>query len=500
MGKIDTIAMVAAFVTTIAPHASRAAIFHVAPEGDDAASGAAARPWRTLQRAADVAQPGDTVRVRQGDYDGFNLEKKAGTPERPIVFRADPGARVIRPGPRPRNVPLNTAVRGFSWPKWPHGIYVWGSSHVTIEGFEIVGMPPAELDPSGKPLHRGGAGIHVQVSDHVTLRKNRADDNGRWGIFSAFADDLVVEDNECSRSRAEHGIYASNSADRPILRRNRVWGNCGSGIQLNADNNFDSPAYRARAGVVDGIITGAVIEGNVIVDNGSGGGAAINLDGVQDSLIRGNVLVDNHASGVALFQIDGAEGSRCNRVLDNTILMAEDARYAIQIASCPETLSSTCPSANRPPIPEWVRPPSRATGSTGNVILRNTLLHANPERGSIRIDPLSLDEARGFRSDFNVVSDRFAISTTEGFEGDRVLSFLEWRKITGQDFRSLHIDAPRRPAFSAQGIGAAPGGSIDRQRRAIAAALHRTSILAPGCLGGENPPRDKRACHRGRGK
>ncbi|MDI3285587.1 right-handed parallel beta-helix repeat-containing protein [Polyangium sp. 15x6] len=448
MKERGTITMAAGLAMLLGRSTALAATYHVAPGGDDAAVGSAARPFRTLQRAANQVKAGDTVRVAPGDYDGFSLENKAGTRERPIVFLAAPGARVVRPGPLPENLPLNV-THTTSWPKWPHGLYVWGSSHVRIEGFEVVGMPPAELDAKLGPVHRGGAGIFVQVSDHITLRRNRADDNGRWGIFTSFTDDLLVEDNECSRSRSEHGIYVSNSADRPIIRRNHVWGNQRSGIQINADNNFDSPAYRVRGGVVDGIVTGAVIEDNLIHDNGAGGGAAINLDGVQDSLIRRNILLDNHAWGVALYQIDGAEGSRRNRVLDNTILMADDARHAVQIASCEAPVSSTCPTGNRPPIPEWIRPPSRVTGSTGNVILRNTLLNANAERGSIRIDAVSLaaDGGNGARfwSDFNRVVDRFAISTTPGFEGDRVLSLDEWRLVTGQDRCSHRSDVPGLP-------------------------------------------------------
>ncbi|HVK67971.1 MAG TPA: right-handed parallel beta-helix repeat-containing protein [Polyangium sp.] len=500
MRQSATIARAAALVTALASSAPRAATYHVAPAGDDAAPGSAAQPWRTLQHAADLAQPGDTVHVGPGAYDGFNLETKAGTPARPLLFHAAPGARVIRPGPRPEHTPLNTALGSFSWPTWPHGIYVWGSSHVSIEGFEIVGMPAAAHDAEGALLHRGGAGIHVQVSDHITLRHNRADDNGRWGIFASFTDDLVVEDNACSRSRAEHGIYASNSADRPIVRRNLIWGNRRAGIQLNGDNNLDSPDYRARGGVVDGIISGAVLEDNLLVDNGAGGAAAINLDGVQDSLIQRNVLLGNHASGVALFQVDGAEGSRRNRVLDNLILMAHDARYALQITSCAVPGSSTCPSANRPALAEWQRPPSRATGSTGNVILHNTLLHPNPEKGSLRIDPRSLDASAGFRSDLNLVSGRFAIGATDDMESDQVLSFAEWRALTGQDRRSCRIDAPRPSVSPAQGSGARPGGSRDRQTRAIAGASRRTWIHAPECLDAETPPPDTRAFPRDRGR
>ena len=42
--------------------------YFVSPVGDDAADGSAAHPWRTIGRAASVAQAGDTVTVREGIY------------------------------------------------------------------------------------------------------------------------------------------------------------------------------------------------------------------------------------------------------------------------------------------------------------------------------------------------------------------------------------------------------------------------------------------------
>ncbi len=34
---------------------------------------------------------------------------------------------------------------------------------------------------------------------------------------------LVIEDNEAHDSQIEHGIYVSNSGDRPIIRRNLIY-------------------------------------------------------------------------------------------------------------------------------------------------------------------------------------------------------------------------------------------------------------------------------------
>ena len=99
-----------------------------------------------------------------------------------------------------------------------------------------------------------------------------------------------------------------------------LFGNHGCGIQINAD--------ASQGGT--GITFGALIQNNIIHDNSSGGGSGINLDGVQSSRIQGNLLYNNHASGIALFQIDGGSGSLNNLIVNNTFVMASDARWAVE--------------------------------------------------------------------------------------------------------------------------------------------------------------------------
>ena len=96
--------------------------------------------------------------------------------------------------------------------------------------------------------------------------------NSRWGIFTGFARDLLLENNETSYSAIEHGIYVSNSGDRPIVRRNHAHHNNASGIQLNADPAQMGDDPNDPQG--DGIIEDALVEANVIHDNGAAGGAA----------------------------------------------------------------------------------------------------------------------------------------------------------------------------------------------------------------------------------
>ncbi len=369
--------------------------------------------------------------ARPGEYSGFNVEDKNGTETARVVFRGEAGAKVTKPGPTAKKPPINTAVRDFVWARWPHGITVQRSSYVTIEGFDVSGMPGEERDGT-KLLHRGGAGIRLEATRHVTIRKNNSHDNGRWAIFGGFTDDTIVEENTASGSKLEHGIYLSNSGDRSIIRKNKVFGNISSGIQINADNNFDSDEYKAFA-TVDGISTGVLISENEIDGNGSAGGAAINLDGVSDSIVRDNVLTNNHATGIALFQENGATGSQRNQITGNKIDMAADARWAISMAGCQDITGTTCNTASEPPLVTWTRPKAAASGSTGNVITKNSILTKSTVNGGIRIDTRSLtaDAKAGapFSSNDNTVVDHFGVDAQR-------LTLATWRTRTGQDVGS----------------------------------------------------------------
>jgi parallel beta-helix repeat protein len=417
------------------PSSARATTFFVAPSGDDGAPGTKHQPLKTIQRAADLMQAGDSTVVEAGQFAGFNVEDKLGRSGAPLTFIARPGARITTPGPVPVHQPLNPTLRAPLWPDWPNGINVLRSQHVVIVGFEVANMPRQVTDASGRVLHRGGAGIRLEDCRFVVVANNQVHDNGRWGIFSTFCDDVTVLHNEAARSFREHGIYLSNSGDRYQIIGNRVFDNAASGIQINADNTFDSPEYR-RFAFPDGISSDSLIEGNEVWGNGARGGAALNLDGLSDSVIRFNHLHDNHATGIALYQSDAATASQRNLVEGNRIEMPADGRSGIRVVGCPaeEVQDGLCASANTPLLPEWQRPPAFATGATGNVIRGNVILTASATRGTIDIDSRSLapDPSSGqhFFSDFNRLTDQFEIDA-------RLVQVAEWRALTGQDRRSL---------------------------------------------------------------
>jgi parallel beta-helix repeat protein len=62
--------------------------FYVATNGADSNAGSLAKPFRTIQRAANLAQPGDTVLVRGGTYRETVRPSRSGTGSSPIAFKA----------------------------------------------------------------------------------------------------------------------------------------------------------------------------------------------------------------------------------------------------------------------------------------------------------------------------------------------------------------------------------------------------------------------------
>ena len=68
-----------------------AAEYYVATGGNDESPGSKAEPFRTIQKAADVARPGDTVFVRGGVYRETVRLRTSGTADAPVRFAAAPG-------------------------------------------------------------------------------------------------------------------------------------------------------------------------------------------------------------------------------------------------------------------------------------------------------------------------------------------------------------------------------------------------------------------------
>ena len=72
--------------------------YYVSTQGADGNPGTLSAPFRTIQRGATAAEPGDTVVVRTGTYRESVRPSRSGTADAPITFQAYPGEEVTISG------------------------------------------------------------------------------------------------------------------------------------------------------------------------------------------------------------------------------------------------------------------------------------------------------------------------------------------------------------------------------------------------------------------
>jgi hypothetical protein len=123
--------------------------FHVAVGGSDRADGTPGAPFRTVNRGARAAMPGDTVRVHAGTYREWVRPVRGGTGEdRRITFEAAPGEHVTITGAE--------AVTG------------WVREEGTVWRAEVPRALFGDLNPFAEPV--AGDWLHPAPEGAVTHR------------------------------------------------------------------------------------------------------------------------------------------------------------------------------------------------------------------------------------------------------------------------------------------------------------------------------------------
>jgi parallel beta-helix repeat protein len=356
--------------------AALATTYYVSPTGSDNNAGSAQSPWATLQHAVDTIAPGDTILVNSGTYVGCRIGMP-GNPSAVKTLEAAPGAAVLVNAPGPDNK-HNSIIEVEN--------FALTMSDWVIAGFEVANSP--------------NYGIDVRVTDRITVENNHVHNSALTGIFTAFSNYVVIQNNETDHNN-EHGIYQSNSSVYPAIRGNNSHDNASAGIHMNGDDTEAPPN-----GKKTGLVQYATVEDNIIWNNGTAGGSGINCDGVDDSLIANNLLYNNHASGISLYAIDGAHGSSNNMVYNNTILMAPNSRFVINIPNDG--------GGKKPPV--------------GNIVKNNILYTPDSNHGSILVAKAGVE---GFESDYNVVVNVFSINNDNS-----TISLKKWQS-HGYDLHSI---------------------------------------------------------------
>ncbi|MET9971080.1 right-handed parallel beta-helix repeat-containing protein, partial [Streptomyces sp. NPDC006356] len=217
----------AALVTVLAPAgaASAATTLVVATDGNDSAPGTLAQPLRTIQRAVDLARPGDVIAVRGGTYsltDNITITT-SGTASQPIGLGAYQGERVVVDGER---LPASHTPVGGSIPRAERGAIHMEASHWRISGLELVNGP---------------YGIYCDGCDSNIFSRISTHDNYESGfqLQGSSSDNQILDlDSYGNRDPRKNG----ESADGLAIKEGSGTGNVVRGARLwnNVDDGFDA--------------------------------------------------------------------------------------------------------------------------------------------------------------------------------------------------------------------------------------------------------------------
>ncbi|HBC86308.1 MAG TPA: hypothetical protein DCZ94_05065 [Lentisphaeria bacterium] len=275
--------------------------YYVSEAGHDSNTGLTQeKPFRSIQRAADMTKPGDIVYIMNGVYTkdeptaNILTIDRSGKEDAWITFQA-------LPGHSPR-------LKSKNW----NAIKVEGASYIVIDGLELEGNADnikldyalAQKDNKNNPATSGN-GIYIcqkgeQKPHHITVSHCKIYKFCGGGIATSHADYVTIEDNLVY----ENAFYApygnsgistyqnwnsdASTACKMIIRRNISHHNQnlvpffavgditdGNGIIIddlrNTQNNSKLGQYKGRT----------LIENNIVYGNGGRGIHVYCSDGVD---------------------------------------------------------------------------------------------------------------------------------------------------------------------------------------------------------------------------
>jgi len=231
----------------------------VSLSGSDANPGTEARPWRSIQRALELAQPGEQILVRGGTYAGTAAGPDRGDGLGPSVYASPQGAPgqpiTIQPYPGEQA----TIVGFVSFPRaaWFRmtGFVIDGSTTPNAEGVSLGNTStgePHHVELSYNEIrnflptstHAQGI-LHYSGSD-TALVGNRIHHIGTQtffdhGIYLKAGRRVIVANNVISDVTGGYGIHIWGDFDDSWVINNTVYGSAASGFTIGGNSDRGYP-------------------------------------------------------------------------------------------------------------------------------------------------------------------------------------------------------------------------------------------------------------------
>lgn len=253
-----------------APQVAQAAgdTYYVSPSGNDNNPGTSASPWKTLTKAGNAAQAGDTVIFKDGSYPGVLRPANSGTSANPITFRAQNrrDAKLI----------------GNAGDSYHHAIDIEGKDWIRVEGFHIQPQNP-EFGrwiniTSSNGSSSGNRSAHVTISD-VLMQDAFGLGGGGTGIplVIEYTDYMTLKDStirEFSGGDMAHVLHSK----RLLIEGNAIGEAGHSPMAFSPLSNFGSNQF-------------VIVRGNVFF---AGQGRPFEFFGDKDVVFEDNLVTNGY--------------------------------------------------------------------------------------------------------------------------------------------------------------------------------------------------------------
>jgi parallel beta-helix repeat protein len=289
-------------------------------------------PFRTLNKAASVVQPGWTVFAMDGTYtsDG-TIEpltiSRSGTKDAWITFTAAPGQHPVIQIPRGAGA-------------WA-GIHLLGVAYVIIDGFEVVGQngsiterEAAANDGTQAVLNEnciyvdgmGYGDVHPAIPHDIIIRNSILHDCSAGGIQANVADALTIEHNTVYNTSwwtifGSSGIALYHLTDAPESTTTNGYKNfiVGNRVYNNRNNMPSHPTDGNPPAIYDG--------NGIIVDDARHSQPPVGVHDKQfvpytgRTYIANNIVHDNGGRGIHAYSsnhVDIVNNTAYNNVLSSS--------------------------------------------------------------------------------------------------------------------------------------------------------------------------------------
>jgi hypothetical protein len=300
-------------------------VYYVSVSGNDANSGTQAQPFKTIQKAANIAVAGDVVNIKPGTYKESVTPKNSGTSGNPITFRRDGTEPVVINSVDPWGVII---INQQSWTIWD-GLTTQGEGIVIRDGNNNVIQ---NCDISGFNI-----GINIEnkvqglTAKENIIRNNVIHNYGRGTGEGIYIFNVLPEGQ--TTPLVTGTIVENNTFYNVVEALQNTGGTLMSGALQYLSTSIPpaNSVFRGNviyhndcdSGVVDIIGNGHLFENNLIYDN-LGTGASCSLyfahgNGVtiKNNLVTHNAGAASYRSAISLIDMAGEISNNTIANFDN---------------------------------------------------------------------------------------------------------------------------------------------------------------------------------------